>query len=271
MITEIGCKIRVPIALYALWIGSDEMSVLVSSAGIQVSQTETHKTAPQFMIQNVKESWLARANVAMDIVLKYLDDNKVQFPEYESPNFDTFIPNAKDFQKAIDIRESRRVFISIKPIIVSIENKFILPTLGLPYYNELKAKMNGSGSGDLSEDDKKVIELIRAPLAHLTMARALQEIKIDVLDWGVFETSANTFDKVQGKAFANRDRVSVMQQANESDGLAELKGLQEYLDSNASETKYATYFHSTAMIATGVNEMDRGQFKNDKTRGIFVA
>lgn len=264
-------RIRIPINLYALWIGADEIAVSISAQGIQTIQTENHRPASQYQIMNLKESWIARANMNMDYLLKYLEDHRLDFPEYIPVDNDLFIHNAKEFQKVIDIRESRRVFISLKPVISSIERKYILPTLGKDYFDELKAVLNESGSSDISDDDQAILDLITPALAHLTLERALQEISIDVLDWGVFETASNTFDKVQGKANANRERIGTMVDACGRDGEAELKELQEYLDTKASESRYITYYNSDRRITPGVAPEDRVKFLNDKDKGIFVA
>ena len=68
--------IRKPLALYALWLGADEFGVSISSQGIQVIETPTHKTAPQYRVQNLKENWISRANTALDLVLKFLDEHR---------------------------------------------------------------------------------------------------------------------------------------------------------------------------------------------------
>jgi hypothetical protein len=264
-------RIRIPLALYAMWIGADEIAVSISAQGIQTIETPSHRPAMQYQIMNLKESWIARANTNMDLLLKYLENHKEDFPEYSPVDNDLFIHNATEFQKVIDIRESRRVFISLKPIITSIEKKYIRPTLGMEYFDELKEVLNSSGSSAISDDDQAVLDLIRPALAHLTLERALLEISIDVLDWGVFETSSNTFDKVQGKANANRDRIGVMVDACEKDGEAELKELQEYLDTNASASRYVTYYNSDRRITPGTAPEDRVKFVNDKEKGIFVA
>ena len=72
-LAELLVMIRKPLALYALWLGADEFGVSISSQGIQVIETPTHKTAPQYRVQNLKENWIRRANTSLDLVLKFLD------------------------------------------------------------------------------------------------------------------------------------------------------------------------------------------------------
>ena len=57
--------IRIPLALYALYLGIDEFSVSISNQGIQVIENDTHKAAPQYKVQNLKETWMRRAHTLL--------------------------------------------------------------------------------------------------------------------------------------------------------------------------------------------------------------
>lgn len=260
-------KIRKPLVLYALWLGADEFGVSISPQGIQVIESPSHKTAPQYKVQNLKETWIRRANKALDNVLKYIDENAELFPDYHPQDNDLFIRNTFEFNREVDIRGSRRVFVELKPIIRSIEKKYFKPTLSEGLFNELKDALT---SGDeLSEDHATLLALIRPALAHLTIARALQEISIDILDWGIFETAQNTFENISTKSASNSDRISIMSTANEKDGEAELKDLQIFLDTNASADKYAPYFNSSRYV--GVEQAkERNEFMNKSDNSFFL-
>ena len=260
--------IRKPLALYALWLGADEFGVSISSQGIQVIETPTHKTAPQYRVQNLKENWIRRANTSLDLVLKFLDEHKEDYPGYEPQDADLFIRGTLEFNSEVDIRESRRVFVSLKPIIRSVEKKYIRPTLSTELFNELK---NAWKSDDeLTTAQLVLLDLIRPALAHLTMARALLEISIDILDWGIFDTASNTFANVSSKQASNKDRISIMAEANQRDGESELKALQQYLDETASEDVYPAYFHSTRYAGKVIAET-RNEFINKSDNSFFLA
>jgi len=260
--------IRKPLALYALWLGADEFGVSISSQGIQVIETPTHKTAPQYRVQNLKENWIRRANTSLDLVLKFLDEHKEDYPGYVCQDADLFIRTTLEFNSEVDIRESRRVFVSLKPVIRSVEKKYIRPALSAELFDELKEALQ-SDEG-LAEEQKVLIDMIRPALAHLTMARALLEISIDVLDWGIFDTAGNTFANVSSKQASNKDRISIMAEANQRDGEAELKALQQFLDESASEDLYPAYFHSTR-YAGKTNAETRNEFINKSDNSFFLA
>ena len=260
--------VRKPLALYALWLGADEFGVSVSSQGIQVIETQTHKTAPQYRVQNLKENWIRRANTSLDLVLKFLDEHREDYPAYICQDADLFLRNTMEFNGEVDIRESRRVFVALKPVIRSVERKYIRPTLSAELFDELKSALKSNL--ELRCDQKALMELIRPALAHLTMARALSEISIDVLDWGIFDTAGNTFANVSSKQASNREKISVMAEANQRDGEAELKALQQFLDETASETIYSLYFNSSRYAGKAKAEQ-RIEFFNKPDNSFFLA
>jgi len=260
--------IRKPLALYALWLGADEFGVSVSSQGIQVIETPTHKTAPQYRVQNLKENWIRRANSSLDLVLKFLDEHREDYPDYICQDADLFIRNTLEFNCEVDIRESRRVFVALKPVIRSLERKYIRPALSAELFDELKQVL--LSNAEMSKEQKALMDLIRPALAHLTISRALLEISIDVLDWGIFDTAGNTFANVSSKQSSNKDRISIMADANQRDGEAELKALQQFLDETASETVYPLYFHSSRYIGKA-NAEKRIEFFNKPDNSFFLA
>ena len=260
--------VRKPLALYAWWLGAAEFGVSVSSQGIQVIETPIHKTAPQYRVQNLKENWIRRANTALDLVLKFLDEHREDYPAYICQDADLFIRNTLEFNNEVDIRESRRVFVALKPVIRSVERKYIRPALSSELFDELKQVL--LSNSEMSKEQKALMDQIRPALAHLTISRALIEISIDVLDWGIFDTAGNTFANVSSKQASNKDRISIMAEANQRDGEAELKALQQLLDETASETVYPLYFHSSR-YAGKANAERRIEFLNKPDNSFFLA
>ena len=234
---------RKPLVLYGLYLAIDEIGVSLSGQGVQVASSPTNTPAPQFKVMNSKQNLMSRANAALDDLLELLELNKKDFTSYKGSDTDLLIRSAAEFSKYVDIRGSRRVFLAMIPIIRSIESKFIKPILSDGLFAKLKSALQGSS--DLSEDYKSLMELIRPALAHLAMARSLDEISIDVLDWGVFANAESTFTNIMTKQTANRERILAMQAANQLDGDGELKTLQIFLDKNASRDKYPDYFSSS--------------------------
>ena len=98
----------------------------------------------------------------------------------------------------------------------------------------------------------------------------LIEISIDVLDWGIFDTAGNTFANVSSKQASNKERIGIMAEANQRDGEAELKALQQFLDENASDDVYPAYFHSNR-YGGKANAIQRNEFINKSDNSFFLA
>ncbi len=238
-------KARMAVALYALYLGADEMAMSVSGAGVQVVQSETHKPAAEYQVLNLKESWLMRAHRHVDLLLKYLDENRSTFTGYAPVSNDCIITTAAEFQKYVDINSSRRVFLQLVPVMKNVEKKWIRPAITETIYNELLDVIHGSGSSDPSE------------------------ITLDLLNWGAFVFSWSTFKSMKRIDEANADRVAMMIQANQRDADAEMKVIQEFLDNNASDARYTAFFESDLYV--GPDEAERRiDFVNSAEKAIFV-
>jgi len=266
---ELLRKFRKAESLYAVWLGIDEMAVNVTSAGIQILTSETNKPAPQFMIMNLKETCLTRAHRQIDTALQFIwewRDKLLSMDDNLMPQ-SILVKDADQFQTYADIHSSRRVFLSLIPVIKSIERKYIIPMITQEVYDSLiEENLNNDGG---TVEEKALYALLLPAVIHLTMARALLEISIDILDWGVFNTSVNTFNNVQYKAQVNDQRISVMHEANQRDGEAELKAIQEYMDNTAGLGVFETYFLSANYVGPA-NAVKKGEFINDVTKSFFA-
>ena len=267
---ELLRKIRKAEALYAVWLGIDEMAVNVSSSGVQILASETNKPAPQFMIMNLKETCLTRAHRQIDTTLQFIWEWRERLSllndQFQLMPQEILIRDADQFQTYADIHSSRRVFLSLIPVIKSIEQKYIIPMITQGTYKEI---LDDQSADTNNPEITPLYQLLLPAIVHLTMARALLEISIDILDWGVFNTSVNTFNNVQYKAQVNDQRISVMHQANQRDGEAELKAVQEYLDNHARIDLFYAYFVSPNYVGPA-NALHKGEFINDVTKSFFA-
>ena len=84
------------------------------------------------LIMNLKETYLSRAHQQIENALKYISLHGSLLPIVSLPKCPYFIRNVDEFQVHFDIHGSRRVFILLMPIMGSIEQKYIRPTLYAP-------------------------------------------------------------------------------------------------------------------------------------------
>jgi hypothetical protein len=272
---ELLAKVQLPLINYAYNLYVPIGQVQVSDAGIHITSNDTKKTAFQWQVEKVEKAWLNTAHNFMEDLLEFLDENKDTFTDWSgSAEYDAahslFINSAKEFNEEFFINKSRRLFVHLIPIIKSVEKKFVYPTLGKDYYDELKDLILGEGSGDISDDDQVIIDKIKPAVAHITISRAISELGVEILPDGIFEAAV-----IQNGSMESQRTAATAENKNElrgqllDEGQSELREVQMYLDANASETKYATYFGSDKYVAP-VDGVNRGEFVNDSTKGINV-
>jgi len=256
---------------FAYYVGADEMSVHITDAGIQLITDETHKQAFQWQIEQAKASWLSKGYLFSDILLTYLEEHCADFPTWKaSPAYtqlkDCLLYTTTQFNEVFHIRNSRRLFLSLKPIIRSIESKFIVPTVSQLYYDDLLVNIRGN---KLTPDDKLILARLRPAIAHYSMAEAITRFSVDVFPEGVYSNLVSSFGTIQAKNPTNKvDKALAVDSLNRY-ASTELQSAQEFLDANASQYRFTIYFNSSSYHSPS-SENRRAEFLNSKDKGILL-
>lgn len=148
----------------------------VTAQGLQIVETNTHKTAYEYQKRDRKKYHCEKADKALDSLLLFLETNKNKYPEWKN-NTEVYtatksqiINNTQEFQQHVDIGNSRRTFMALKGSIRDMENMRILPALGDAIYAFLKENILKNGD---SENYKKLTELLAPAVANFAIADAL--------------------------------------------------------------------------------------------------
>jgi hypothetical protein len=264
-------KVQLPLIYYAYYIAVPILNVQVSSSGIHIATTETKKTAFEWQVDQLRDSWLNTAHDFIEELLEFLEENASKYSEWGGSDarneaLSLFITSASMFNECYFINSSRRLYSALRPIIKSIEQKYIKGTIGEDMFDAIKLQIQASDGPD--SDTQALLDIINPCVAHLTMARALSELSLEIIPNAIYENVVQVVSKA--KQSGGVDKISILKSELVADGRAELKQLQDYLDANASATKYKEYFDSDLYTEpeTGVV---RGEFVNDATKGFFLA
>ncbi|MCK9399615.1 MAG: hypothetical protein M0Q51_06425 [Bacteroidales bacterium] len=256
---------------FAYYIGADEYSLHITDAGMQIVTDETHKTAFQWQVEAAKASWLNKAYLFSDVLLVHLESHKADYPTWVSSEsftetMDSLLYTTKLFNDAFHIRNSRRLFLALKPIIRSIESKYAAYTLSQEYYDSLLVLLKTSAH---TAEDTAILKKIRPAIAHLAMAEAITRFSIEVFPEGVYSNLVSSFGTVSAKNPAGKLDKAVAIEKLQAEGLAEIKDVQIYLDVNASASKYKIYFDSSRYVNPTVT-LHRSEFINSADKGICL-
>lgn len=271
LMEELLDLVRLPLIHYAYHLYAPIGAVNISDAGIRIATDDNMKSAFEWQVDKVEGSFLKTAHDFVEDVIEFLDDNRSDFESWQTSEaftaqHDMLINTAKAFNEQFNINNSRRLFVALRPIIKSVEKKYIIPTISKELYTELITELQSSS--EPSDDNETLLNLIQPAIAKFTMARAISELSLEILPEGIFENAVQVVSKA--KQSAGRDKLSVLAQDLTADARAELKEVQQYLDSNASATKYQAYFESALYVAP-VEGVTRGEYKNSADSAIFFA
>ncbi len=237
--------VQKPLLLLAIYDFLCEGHATVSDAGIQVANRD--RTAFRWQQVELKNSYIEKAYFSLDELIRYLNKNKADFADWESSSSYAldkghFINDVETFQKWVNIRESYRMLVVLRPSIRNIEESLIKNLLTTTIYEQLKSDILDD---DLDADQLKLLEFLEPAVAYRSMADAVETMHIDLTaDGGYVKSLAKTEDNSQEVKIAKENQLRSYYDKLLSKGEMWLTKLRKYLNENASSEKYSSYFES---------------------------
>lgn len=249
----------------AKWIPSGQLSI--DSAGIRIANTDTHKTAFEWQIQDLLRSVNEVGYTSLEDALEYLENNIDDFATYKSSaefkeNNYLFVASSSEFTKHYGALNNSRInFVKMRSIIRKTEEFEIKGVILPDLFADLKTKLQNAEV--LGSYTKTLIEYIQPAVVHLSVARAINELSAAITPDGFL-----VFDNTGGKGTTNSKKLGEettlarMAQAAERDGRTYLKALKAYLDANAEN--YPLYTADILYVAPEdepeINDGEKGFF-----------
>jgi hypothetical protein len=246
--------------------------VTISGAGVQIISDGSAKTAFQWQIKDLKASFSRKGFNALEKVLGLLDAYPNDFPDWADSaaavrSQELLVPSAAAFSEHVNISFSRLTYQELMPTLRKVETFALEPIIGFDFFFELKLQQ---ARGTTTNDNRQLLErYIRPALANLTIAQAVAELGFS-LNGTAFELNVYRADDANSKEAdpAVAQLLELKRSAALDDGERYLRRLRTYLNANASEERYATYFLSDAYDAPGA---DAGTFTTATTAPIYGA
>jgi hypothetical protein len=210
----------------------DDAQVQISGSGVQIISTDREKTAFPWQIANLKVNYSRKGNNGLEKALAYLEAHTADFPSWAASDVAKktrgfFITSATTFSESYNISNARLTFQALASLLRKTERFRLAPVLGEEFFDELKQQLRDGAV--TAENEKLLDDYLRPALAHLVMAQAIGELGFSK------ESDPGLTQLLEMKADQATD-----------DGEHYLRKLTKHLNTTASETRYATYFHSAA-------------------------
>lgn len=245
--------VQKPLANLAVYYYMQEGGITISNEGVT---TNRDKAAYQWQQEKGERFYLDTAYQALDRLIRFLLVNKADYPHWDGSAYHAaeqgaLINSAEGFQQYVNIRKSYRTYRALLPVLLNCEDKYLRPLMGDTLIDALKAAVKAD---DLDADEKLLMKRLEPCLAFLTMAEAVEDLNMELTGDGayLFSLKANT-DNIKQQETPAAAQLAQAALRYRGKGEAFLKDLHEYLNANATESKYASFFNSDKYTAPGTS------------------
>jgi len=173
-------------------------SAQISDAGITETATGDQKAARKWVNDQVEQSHGATAMQQLDQLLLYLEDNRTDYPDWESSGnftlyFDCVTNSTKVFEEYYAIGNSRRVFLALKPAIRTAERQAIKPLIGASLYALLLSQVKAAS---LTPANLALLPYVQEASVYLALQQAIPQLAVKITERGlVLDGSEGTLEQ----------------------------------------------------------------------------
>jgi hypothetical protein len=232
------------IANFSLYHAMPQSNAAFSDLGItsQSSQNGTNSPAAMWQYNDLRVSYFRVADSYREQAYKYLQENKDYFTDWAGSSCYTqfnqlFIRSNTELNAIIGKGESVNTFLSLKTFIEIAEFKYILPTIGRDFSEELKGKRN---ENTLKPYETILLEYIQKVIGWACLYEAAPTLRVIIQD-GVMTTAMPAERSQVFAPISDSQLVSIRQDALDKFSTF-LAAFKKYLDDN--HTNFPTYEQS---------------------------
>lgn len=238
-----------PVALLAMHEYAKVGNVQFNENGMHRIETEYQKSAYKYQENEYKKWMLEQGFNAIEMLLNFLEDNQVSYPEwsssYQAKNRALFINTAAIFKENYSKSLSRYTFEMMRTLIEDVELFAIKPLIGTDQYDALKTAI--SAKTETSEQSDLIIK-IRKAVAYFSVQEALKHkwVSIDGNRLSSYEQA-----EAQGYETANiptAEGISLSIRSNDEMANRHISNITQFLDDNIADYPlYAAFIEAQAV------------------------
>lgn len=182
---------------------ADKADILFDGSGMKRTETNTNKTAYQEQRNKFKEANLAEGEQALEMLIKYLEDNINDFPEWtDSKNFkiyrSLFIKTGSEFNEIFPSATPYRNYWAMRSKMNDVEENQIRPFLGDTIFDALK---ENDRAADLpfTDQQNELLSRIKKAIANFTVAFSVPILNVRMNSMGITIPAITNFSTNDGE------------------------------------------------------------------------
>ena len=224
------------IAHLAFYEGFDILNAIVDETGFKRIETTEKKTLFKYQEDNIRTYYKETGLNLLDNLLLILEANLTHFPEYAEQyavNKAKIIPNTASFNRIINIRNSRLIYLRLLQHMKKVEELELAPVLGVTNMATIYA---GLAQSTVPGKVAAILPYIQNYVAWSSSVLLMQESGADLTDRGLyFEGIKGGISMNDVKQPASDSRVTELVLRNKTIAMHYMQALKNFLLANASD------------------------------------
>lgn len=243
-------------------------SMQINDSGFHRTEDENNKSAYRWQVETFKEQRLSVAWSAISEMLILFNRDAIlsewKDTDERKDTMKYLIWNVNLFRSYRSVDSFRTVY-QLRNSMLHVQEEIIASNIGSEFYQEL---LTQNLSRQISDNNKKILPFIYKAIAHLSVARGIDEGLLSTGEDGIcLKNSVTREGKVEIQA--ELDRIQFVKTEAEKKGQAAIAELRTYLNQNSSATVYPLYFNNKDLYDDPNDLIEKSTFRNESTSPTF--
>jgi hypothetical protein len=216
--------------------------IKIGDQGAQRMETATNKTAYQNQILNFREQNLREAEMATELLLQFLEDNKADYTDWQTSDAfkdyrSLFIKSGGEFNKYFSSHSPYRNYWAMRSKMLDVEENNIRTIIGSTLFDALKAK-DADPAGTFTDKETALLFKLKKVVAYLTVAFSIPflNVRIDTNGITVMSPSGRAQDdQLAKRSQASKDDLNIIIEKSEAAAKSWINNVTDYLDANTAD------------------------------------
>lgn len=179
------------LAYYSQLQAMTHLSVTMGDMGIRQHRADDSDAAPRWLQDKLQFQALRNGDIHADKLLEFLETNATGSNDFQlwfsstanTINSGNIVYNTAVASRHIDINNSRRVFLKLRPKIREIEKRLVPRLIGQDQYDDLVTKLK---AGTTTDAEKELIQKLEPIIAKRALFMQLPFMRVQITENGIF-------------------------------------------------------------------------------------
>lgn len=178
------------LAYYTQLVSQLHLSITFGELGTRQHRSDNSDPAPRWQQEKLQFQSLKNGDLHADKLLEFLEANATDINDYHTwlstagtKNSGFIVYSTQVASKHIDIGDSRRVFLKLRPTLQEVERRMVPKWVGQAQYDDLVTKLK---AGTTSTEDKALIEKIEPIVCKRALYMRLPFLRVQLTENGIF-------------------------------------------------------------------------------------